>query len=167
MEIIEAVSEDQINQVRQLMRAFVSWHKDRHSDELALIDRYFDENTFAAELASLPGQYAPPPGRLFLALEEGQPAGCAALRALDAKTCEMKRMFVYPQFHGKGIGRALAERLIHEARQIGYSCMRLDTGPKQFEAQTLYHSLGFKEIEPYYTVPEELRHWLLFMELSL
>jgi putative acetyltransferase len=167
MEIAQAASEDQLNQVRQLMHAFVNWHKVRHAADLPLIERYFDGNTFAAELASLPGKYVPPPGRLLLALEEGQPAGCAALRALDAKTCEMKRMFVYPQFHGKGIGRALAETLIREARQIGYSCMRLDTGPKQFEAQALYRSLGFKEIDPYYPVSEELQHWLLFMELSL
>ena len=167
MEIVQAVSADELNQVRQLMRAFVEWHRWRHSDELNMVGRYFDEKSFVAELESLPGSYAPPKGRLLLALEEGQPAGCAALRAIDSKICEMKRMFVYPQFHSQGIGRALAERLIGEARQSGYSCIRLDTGPKQVEAQTLYRSLGFKEIEPYYDVSDELKHWLLFMELCL
>jgi ribosomal protein S18 acetylase RimI-like enzyme len=79
----------------------------------------------------------------------------------------MKRMFVRPQFQGQGVGRALAERLIASARATGYSLMRLDTGFLQVEAQTLYRSLGFREIEPYYPVPEAVRGGALFMELLL
>jgi putative acetyltransferase len=79
----------------------------------------------------------------------------------------MKAMFVYPQFHCMGIGRLLAEEIILEAKSIGYSRMRLNTGPRQVEAQGLYHSLGFREIRPYYHLPEALKNWLLFMELNL
>lgn len=79
----------------------------------------------------------------------------------------MKRMFVYPEFHGKGAGRALAEAVITKARDLGYSSMVLDTSFRQAEAQALYGRLGFDVIPPYYDLPEELRDWLVFMELRL
>jgi len=127
LEILNATSLEQLDQVRSLIREFVSWHRQHHLEDLELIDEYFDAGYFEEELASLPGKYAPPEGRLFLARYDGQPAGCVALRKIDAQSCEMKRMFVYPRFHGQGIGRALAERLIDEARVSGYSSMKLDT----------------------------------------
>ena len=167
VKILQAATEEHLDQIRSLMLAFVEWHKQRHTADLALIDQYFNKKAFDAELATLPGKYAPLKGRLLLALEKDEPAGCVGLHAIDARICEMKRMFVYPQFHGRGIGRALAETLIREAKSIGYDCIRLDTGPKQVEAQDLYRNLGFKEIQPYYDLPEELREWLLFMELKL
>jgi len=95
------------------------------------------------------------------------PAGTVALRDLGDQICEMKAMFVEPQYHGKGIGRALAEALIEQARMIGYTKMRLDTGPRQIAAQTLYRSLGFQNIEPYYELPDELVAIASFMELTL
>jgi GNAT superfamily N-acetyltransferase len=79
----------------------------------------------------------------------------------------MKSMFVDSQHLGKGIGRALAEAILQEARFIGYTRMRLDTGPRQIAAQTLYRSLGFREIEPYYELPQELKEIAIFMELTL
>src|SRR5689334_2452242 len=109
LEIAEVTTAEQLDSVRDLMRAFVAWHRRRHGVDLALIDRYFDAPAFAAELAALPGKYARPRGRLLLAAYAGQPAGCVALRELAAGVCEMKRMFVYPQLQGQGIGRALAE----------------------------------------------------------
>jgi GNAT superfamily N-acetyltransferase len=160
-------TQEQIEQVRALMRAFVDWHRQRHIEDHELIDEYFNVRDFEEELAFLPGKYAPPKGRLLLALKDGQPAGCAALHELDAQACEMKRMFVYPQFQGKGVGRALAEALIREARTIGYASILLDTSFRQAEAQGLYQSLGFKKIEPYYELPEELQNWLVFMKLKL
>ncbi len=89
------------------------------------------------------------------------------MRGLGGGTCEMKRMFVDTTFHGTGVGRALAEALISEARDAGYARMRLDTGLRQIAAMGLYKSLGFKEIQPYYDISEELRADLTFMELAL
>ena len=157
----------QFDQVRSLMRAFITWHKDRHRQDMHLIDAYFDAEAFEEELATLPGKYVPPSGQLLLATLDGAPAGCVALREIDPITCEMKRMFVYTQLHGKGVGHALAEAIVKEARLLGYRTMRLDTSIRQDEAKGLYQSLGFKTIEPYYELPEELKSWLVFMELVL
>ena len=158
---------EQLDQVRDLMRAFIDWHRHRHLEDIELIDSYFDEAAFEDELASLPGRYAPPGGALLLARYDGEPAACVALKSIDADSCEMKRMFVYTHFHGKGIGRALAEAVIEQARALGYRTMRLDTSIRQREAQRLYRSFGFRETPPYYDLPEPLRDWLVFMELPL
>ena len=165
--VLQPSTQAHLDGVRDLMRAFIVWHRQRHPDELALIDQYFDKLAFESELAGLPGKYAPPKGHLLLALQEDQPAGCVALREIDTAFCEMKRMFVYPRFQGQGIGRALAEEVLRQAKLSGYACMRLDTGRKQVEAQGLYSSLGFKEIRPYYELPPELQNWLVFMERKL
>jgi GNAT superfamily N-acetyltransferase len=157
----------QLDQVRDLMRSFITWHKDRHREDIHLIDAYFDARAFEQELASLPGNYVPPHGQLLLATLEGRPAGCVALREIDPKSCEMKRMFVYTDLHGKGVGRALAKAIVQEARTLGYATMRLDTSIHQDEAKGLYKSLGFQIIEPYYALPEDLKNWLVFMELNL
>ena len=139
-----------------------------HHEDLALIDQYFDEIAFEEELATLPGKYAPEKrGDLLLASYDEQPAGCVALREINAQNCEMKRMFVYPQFQGKAIGHGLAETLIAQAKTLGYSKMLLDTSYRQVEAQKLYQSLGFKRIDPYYELPPQLQSWLVFMELNL
>ena len=116
-------------------------------------------------MAELPGGYAPPPGRLLLAFQNDELVGCVALRKLNDDTCEMKRLFLRPQFHGRGLGKELAERIIEEARVIGYQRMRLDTLSEQMgRAIGLYRALGFREIEPYYDNPVP---GALFMELRL
>lgn len=104
---------------------------------------------FGAELASLPGAYAPPRGRLILARVDGRAAGCAALRPLDAGICEMKRLYVRPTDQGIGLGRFLAETVIREAGSAGYRTMRLDTLPSMTAARRLYRTLGFRPIAPY------------------
>jgi ribosomal protein S18 acetylase RimI-like enzyme len=156
-----------LDDVRHLMRAFVAWHRERHVDDLALIDRYFDEAEFAAELAALPGKYAPPKGSLLVAYHDGKPAGCVALRGLGRGYCEMKRMFVPVEFRGLGVGRALAEHVIADAKAAGYSAMRLDTSKRQAEAMRLYEGYGFARIEPYYDLPSDMRDWLVFFERKL
>jgi GNAT superfamily N-acetyltransferase len=157
----------ELDEVRALMRAFVAWHRERHVEDLALIDEYFDQKEFEDELASLPGKYTPPVGQLFLACYDDKPAGCVALRRIDKHSCEMKRMFLYPRYHGKGIGRRLGEAIIRDARAAGYEIMRLDTSWRQQEAQTLYSKLGFQRIDPYYDCPPAMKHWLVFFELRL
>src|SRR5579863_5475762 len=104
---------------------------------------------FEKELAELPGDYAPPDGRLYLALEGARPAGCIALRKITADDCEMKRFYVCPLFRGKGVGKRLAAAIIGEARQMGYKRMLLDTVPSMKRAIVLYRALGFKPIPPY------------------
>ena len=110
---------------------------------------------FDAELASLPGAYAPPGGRLLLAFAGAEPAGCIALRKIGEEICEMKRLWVKPGFRGTGLGRRLAETLMTEARAIGYRAIRLDTLPSMQAAPALYASLGFKDIPPYNDHPLE------------
>ena len=120
---------------------------------------------FDQELKGLPGAYAPPDGRLLLAVENDQLAGCIALRKLGDKVCEMKRLFVRPACRANGLGRFLAESIIDEARKLGYTRMRLDTIPgKMDKAIALYNSIGFVEIEPYTENPVE---GAKFMELKL
>lgn len=119
---------------------------------------------FEEELAGLPGKYAPPFGRLLIALEDGQAAGCVAVRPIDEHTCEMKRLFVRPAFRGVKLGRQLAVRSIEEARAAGYSSMLLDTLDRLAAARALYRSLGFEEVAPYYRNPLP---GVVYMKLSL
>lgn len=160
-------SRAELDQVLTLFRSFIRWHRTPHQEDIALIDAYFDADAFEAELASLPGVYRPPRGQLFLAHVEGSPAGCVALREIDAMRCEMKRMFVYPEYHGKGAGLALGQAMIDAGTAVGYRTMLLDTSVRQKEARGLYGRLGFRETAPYYEMPSELREWLVFMERPL
>ena len=120
---------------------------------------------FAEELASLPGKYAPPSGRLLLAFADDELAGCIALRSLDDGACEMKRLFLRDQFRNRGLGRELITAIINEARSIGYKRMRLDTLPGLMDsAIKLYERFGFRDIPAYYGTPVENTR---YMELEL
>jgi putative acetyltransferase len=121
--------------------------------------------SFDRELSELPGPYARPDGRLILCQVDVRPAACIAMKKLERGICEMKRLYVRPEFRGHQLGLKLATCLIGEARRAGYARMRLDTIPRTMEhAVQLYRSLGFKEIPPYYDnpIPEAL-----YMELDL
>lgn len=110
---------------------------------------------FAQELANLATIYSPPQGCLLLARTNQQWSGCVAIREQRPGICEMKRLYVKAQHRGRGLGRLLAESAIHSARKLGYTEIVLDTLPSMIEAQSLYASLGFREVEGYYPNPEQ------------
>ena len=155
MKIVQAQSEHEIQQVRELFSEYVAWLG---------INLCFQN--YEKELAELPGDYAPPGGRLLLMLDEdGGAAGCAALRDLGDGVCEMKRLFVRPEFRGQRLGERLVELILNEARAIGYQHIRLDTLPgKMDRAIAMYRARGFKDIPPYYNNPVV---GAAFMELEL
>lgn len=154
MRTVQAETEEQVELARKLFEEYAAWV------EISLCFQNFDQ-----EMAGLPGDYAQPSGRLLLAFVDDQLAGCVALRDIGNGTCEMKRLYLRPDFRGKGLGRELAQTIIDEARKIGYTRMCLDTLPGRMDhALSLYRSLGFKEIPPYYVNPVP---GATFMELLL
>lgn len=130
--------------------------------ESLVVDLQFQQ--FDAELATLPGPYAPPRGALLLALVDEAVAGCCALRPLDeadyANACEMKRLYVRKAFRGFGLGRLLAESALDAGRRAGYGCVLLDTLDDMEAARALYEELGFHEVPPYYHNPIAGAHYL-------
>jgi putative acetyltransferase len=147
--MIRTATSANLDEIRAMLREYAAWLQ---------VDLCFQG--FEQELAALPGEYAPPRGRLLI--EEG--AGCVALRAIDDEICEMKRLFVRPEHRGSGLGKRLVLALIEEARGIGYKKMRLDTMPKMNSAQGLYARLGFRDIAAYRYNPEAGAR---FLELGL
>jgi len=145
MDIIHATSRQEIDKVRKLFREY-----ETHLN----VDLCFQQ--FEAELANLPGKYAPPSGTLLLATDGQRAVGCGALRkigSLTDRTCEMKRLYVRPEARGLEIGKRIARRLIQEAIGRGYTAMVLDTLDRLKVAIHLYESLGFVPMEPYYDNP--------------
>lgn len=149
-----AASMDDIETIRALFTEYQQWLN------ISLCFQGFDQ-----ELATLPGKYAPPSGRLHLALSDGAVCGCIALRPMDeAGVCEMKRLYVREAFRGQGIGRMLTEKVVADAREIGYSTMRLDTLQHMESARALYRQLGFTDIPAYYSNPIDD---VVYLELNL
>ena len=143
MRLTQATTPEEIDLARELFHEYAAWLQ---------FDLCFQN--FSQELAELPGKYAPNSGRLLLAYVDDKLAGCIALRKLDDETCEMKRLFTRPEFRGKGLGRLLIQRILEEARTIGYKRMRLDTLPGRMDsAIRLYESFGFTDVPPYYNSP--------------
>ena len=136
--LVEASSPEQIRSCREL---FVEYQRGLG---VSLCFQGFD-----AEVATLPGDYAPPRGRLYLAIAGGKPAGCAALRPLFHRDAEMKRLYVRPAHRASGLGRTLALRIVEDARALGYVSLKLDTLPAMKAAQRLYQDLGFRDTAPY------------------
>lgn len=152
--VLELVTaEPLLQQAREIFREY----------QLSLgIDLCFQD--FEQEMADLPGKYAPPQGRLYLAFAEGVLAGCIALRPIQAGQCEIKRLYVRPQFRGQQLGKLLMEKILVEIKDIGYRQVFLDTLPTMTAAQSLYKSLGFREVPPYCFNPVS---GAVFMRLDL
>jgi GNAT superfamily N-acetyltransferase len=138
MQIVQVVTAEQLAQVRALFEEY--WQSFGFTPCF---------QNFFGELAALPGDYVPPGGRLALALVEGQPAGCAALRRFDEERCEFKRLFVRPQFRGMGLGRELLAWIVAEAKAAGYRQAVCDTMSAMADALAMYERAGFERIEPY------------------
>lgn len=153
LKIVPAQSEEDFEVAKKLLTEYV--------DSLGF-DLSFQD--FEKELANLSNHFSSSDDCLLLAINKNQAIGCVAIKRFDNGVCEMKRLYVKPQFRGSGIGRALAEAGIKHAQKVGYSCMRLDMVMPRKPARKLYFSLGFKDIEPYRYNPMERA---VFMELKL
>ena len=140
IQIVEAYQ--YLNELHSLFSEYAAW-----------LDIPLDFQDFDQELSLLPGNYAKPEGRLYLALVGNEAAGCIALRPFDmtdgTRYCEMKRLFVRDSFRGQGIGRVFAQRVIDDAKTIGYDEMLLDSFDYMVNAIALYRKLGFEEIQSY------------------
>jgi putative acetyltransferase len=146
--VADAAGEGALEHARRLMRCYF----DEFADSFAAVTCFQD---FEADLAGLPGRYASPSGCLLLAMQGAIPAGCVAMRDLGVGTCEMKRLFVAPEFRGRGVGRTLVQEVIRRAERAGFRRMVLDTLPEMADAIVLYRSSGFVETSPYWECPLE------------
>jgi putative acetyltransferase len=153
LSLCQATSTVQLATIRALFLEYAA------SLEISLCFQNFEQ-----ELAALPGNYAPPAGRLLLGLRGDQAAGCVALRPLGEGVCEMKRLYVRPAWRHKGVGRALAIAITSAATDLGYRAMRLDSLASMKAAISLYRSLGFQAVPAYYANPSDQA---VFMELTL
>ena len=153
VELMSATSDHHLAQAKAL---FIEYAE---SLDFELCCQNFDK-----ELETLPGDYQPPDGRLLLATDQGDTAGCVALRKIENRVCEMKRLYVRPSHRQRGIGNMLCDAVVKEARHAGYESMRLDTIPKMRAAIAMYESAGFRNIEPYCHNPIP---GALYMELDL
>jgi ribosomal protein S18 acetylase RimI-like enzyme len=166
LKIIQVETDEHKLHVSDLFREYLTWANSMVSREFEVS---FDiRAALEQDLAKL-HQFTPPTGRLLLGQYDAKPVGCACLKKIGAEIGEIKRMYVRSDYRRRGIGRSLLEALIEEARQIGYSKIRLDSAPFAKESQALYRKVGFQKIEPYAEseIPEEYRpHWV-FMEMVL
>jgi putative acetyltransferase len=165
--IEQAVTDEQIRHVQELLVEYFEFLRTDVDNDLADLNDAYALAGYKDEIASLPGSYAPPEGRLLLAQVQGEAAGCVALYKMSDRVCELKRLWTRPQFRGKKIGRLLVETLIAEARKGGYTSMILNTVGILKEATSLYRSLGFELTAPYYKNPEDVLDYEIFMRLNL
>jgi GNAT superfamily N-acetyltransferase len=166
LKILPAESEMQYQQVRELLVEHIAWDTSQVS-QLGLDGQEALDFYYASGEEALPGVYAPPEGRMLLATHSATAAGCGAFHRMTQEACEMKRMYVRPEFRRMQIGRQLTEALIVAAKEAGYVVMRLETVTFMDKAIAMYSSFGFKTCPPYYAIPESFRAITVFMQLNL
>jgi GNAT superfamily N-acetyltransferase len=159
-------SDEDISKVRELFWEYLQWANTRGNEEFGVnfdIEAMLEENMQELDI------YLPPEGRLVLAFEVGKPAGLGCLKKLRSSMGEIKRMYIRPEFRGRGLGKGVLETLLSEARDLGYDKVRLDSARFMEAAHALYRSSGFQEIEPYdeSEIPLEFREHWIFMEKTL
>jgi GNAT superfamily N-acetyltransferase len=161
--ISQVKSDTQIGAVQELFREYTAWAFTLTADS----DRAPTFQGLEEELATLPGIYTPPTGRLLLARYGDEPAGCVCLKGHDATTSELKRLYVRPRFRGLNIGRQLVNRLVEEARRSGYERIVLDSHRSMEKAHALYEGVGFERVGTPADFPEALKPVVVFMECDL
>jgi GNAT superfamily N-acetyltransferase len=161
--ISQVNSEAEIVAVRELIREYTTWVFTLAADA----DKSPTFEGLDDELATLPGVYTPPAGRLLLAMQDGQPAGCVCLKGHDAITSELKRLYVRPTFRGQNIGQQLVKILVEEARQSGYQRIVLDSHISMKKAHAIYQEVGFRLVSAPDDFPENLKPIVVFMECDL
>ncbi len=163
VDVAQATTPEQIDAVRGLMREYTTW--------AASLDPATDEaptfRNLEEELATLPGVYAPPAGRLFLATVDGASAGHIALRPHDSTTAEVKRLYVRPAFRGMAIGQRLVAAAVEAARTIGYRRLVLDSYHTMTNAHAIYRGAGFRDVDAPADFPRHLVPVVVFMEMTL
>ncbi len=161
--ISQVSTASEIQNVQELLREYTAWAFTLTADS----DQAPTFHGLEQELATLPGIYAPPTGCLLLAMQDGQPAGCIALKGHDATTGELKRLYVRPAFRGRNIGRQLVAALIAEARKFGYQRLILDSHISMTKAHEIYMAAGFRKVNTPSDFPETLKPIAVFMELAI
>lgn len=162
--ISQVQSEDQILAAQELLREYITWWAETEPEDFAQAPTFVD---WEKDIATLPGVFIPPVGRLLLAMQDGQPAGCISLKGHDTSTAELKRLYVRPTFRGQNIGWQLVKALIEEAGQSGYQRIVLDTHTSMKKAQAIYEGFGFRVVRPPDDIPDTLKPFIVYMELSL
>lgn len=163
LSISQVRTPSEIQHAQELLREYTSW-------AIALASESDQAPTFHGleeELATLPGIYAPPSGRLLLAMHDGWPAGCIALKGHDATTGELKRVYVRPGFRGLSIGQKLVSSVVAAARESGYRRLILDSHTSMTKAHALYGAVGFRRVDAPPDFPEALKSAVVFMEMAL
>jgi putative acetyltransferase len=162
--ISQVENADQITAAQELIREYISWWAGTGLGDFKQSGAF---NKIDKEIATLPGVYAPPKGRLLLAIQDELSAGCVCLKPQDSNTAELKRLYVRPAFRGFNIGQQLVDRVVAEAYQCGYQRVILDTHISMTQAHAIYKSAGFHLIDPPEDYPENLKSTILFMECNL
>ncbi len=162
--ISQVQSKEEITAAQELLREYITWWAEVEPDDFAQAPTFVD---WEKDIATLPSIFIPPAGRLLLAMQDGQAAGCVSLKSHDLTTAELKRLYVRPAFRGQNIGWQLVNVLIDEARQSGYQRIVLDTHVSMKKAQAIYGAHGFRIVSTPDDIPDTLKPFIVFMEYNI